>query len=489
MTIRNSRTARTWLTTAIAAAALAVSVPTTHAASQALEMARQLNSAFVEVADTAAPSVVFISVEQKLTPTSSGAEDLPFFDMLPPEWQRRFERRGQQGQPVPRNSRGNGSGFVISEDGYILTNNHVVEDADKITVRMKDGREFKAEVRGTDPLSDLAVIKIEAKGLKALKLADSANAKVGEFVIAIGAPFGLDHTVTVGHISAKGRAVLPGGTYADQDFIQTDASINPGNSGGPLVNLYGEVVGINSMIRGMNTGIGFAIPSNIAKQVADSLIKDGKLTRSRIGVSIGSLRDNQEFKEFAAGLEDGVVISGVQRDGPAGKVLKPRDIVVAVDGKKVKTSRELQEQIYYKRPGDTVTLDVVRDGKNMKLKVKTEAIPEEQADTRISNRRAAPEAGSTSFGIRVEPISDDLAKKLDVEKGEGVAVTSVDPSSVAAQRGIRPGDVITEVNRKPVNTPKEFRDAMKDVDLKKGTYLNVIREGTTQFLNLKETEE
>lgn len=489
MTIRNSRTAKTWLTTAIAAAALAVSVPTTQAASQALEMARQLNSAFVEVADTAAPSVVLIVVEQKLTPTASSSEDNPFFDMLPPEWQRRFERRGQRQQEgAPRRATGNGSGFVISEDGYILTNNHVVEDAEKITVRMKDGRQFKAEVRGTDPLSDLAVIKIEAKGLKALKLADSANAKVGEFVVAIGAPFGLDHTVTVGHISAKGRA-MPTGDYADQDFIQTDASINPGNSGGPLINLYGEVVGINSMIRGMNTGIGFAVPSSLAKQVSDSLIKNGKLTRSRIGVVIGSLRDNQEFKEFASGLEDGVVVSGVQRDGPAAKVLKPRDIVVAVDGKKVKTSRELQEQIYYKSPGDTVTLDVFRDGKNVKLKVKTEAIPEQQADTKVSNRRAAPDAGSTSFGIRVEPITEDLAKKLDVEKGEGVAVTSVDPASAAAQRGIRPGDIITEVNRKAVNSPKEFREAMKGVDLKKGAYLNVIREGTTQFLNLKETEE
>ena len=489
MTMRNSSNAKTWLSAAVVAAAIAVATPQSHGASPALEMARQLNSAFVEVADTAAPSVVFIQVEQKITPASGNMEDNPFFEMLPEEMQKRFKRRGQQQQPeTPRRTQGNGSGFVISEDGYILTNNHVVEDADKITVILKDGREFKAEVRGTDPLSDLAVIKITVKGLKALKLADSTTSKVGEFVIAIGAPFGLDHTVTVGHISAKGRA-MPTGDYADQDFIQTDASINPGNSGGPLINLYGDVVGINSMIRGMNTGIGFAIPSSLAKQVSDSLIKNGKLTRSRIGVQIASLKDNQQFRELVEGVEEGVFISGVQTTGPAAKVLKPRDVVVAVDGKKVKTSRELQEQIYYKTPGDTVTLDVVRDGKTTKLKVKTEAIPEQQADTRVSSRRPAPDAGNTSFGIRVEPVTADLAKKLEVEKGEGVAVTSVDPSSAAAQRGIRAGDIITEVNRKPVNSPKDFREAMKGVDLKKGVFVNLIREGSTQFLNWKETEE
>jgi len=489
MTMRNSSNARSWLTAAIAAAAIIAAVPQTQAASAALEMARQLNSAFVEVTDAAAPSVVFIQVEQRITPASSSMDDNPFFEMLPEEMQKRFKRRGQQQQPeAPRRTQGNGSGFIISEDGYILTNNHVVEDADKITVILKDGREFKAEVRGTDPLSDLAVIKITGKGLKALKLADSTASKVGEFVIAIGAPFGLDHTVTVGHISAKGRA-MPTGDYADQDFIQTDASINPGNSGGPLINLYGEVVGINSMIRGMNTGIGFAVPSSLAKHVSDSLIKNGKLTRSRIGVQIASLKDNQQFRELVEGVEEGVFISGVQTTGPAAKMLKPRDVVVAVDGKKVKTSRELQEQIYYKTPGDTVTLDVVRDGKTTKIKVKTEAIPEQKADTKVSSRRPAPDAGNTSFGIRVEPITSDLAKKLEVEKGEGVAVTSVDPSSAAAQRGIRAGDIITEVNRKPVNSPKDFREAMKGVDLKKGVFVNLIREGSTQFLNLKETEE
>ena len=250
---------------------------------------------------------------------------------------------------LPEAPPGRGSGFVISEDGYILTNNHVVEDAEKITVRFKDSKSFTATVKGRDPQSDLAVIKIDAKGLTPAKMGDSDTTRVGEFVIAVGAPFALDYSVTIGHVSAKGRSVILDPVAGDQDFIQTDASINPGNSGGPLVNLYGEVIGINSMIRGMNTGIGFAIPSNLAKQVMPRLMQDGKFTRARIGVVICGLREVQDYKlkRRDRGWRRGVRIA---QDGPAEKSdLKAGDIIVAVDGKPVKTARELKDEIAYKK--------------------------------------------------------------------------------------------------------------------------------------------
>jgi serine protease Do len=486
---------RTCLAASVSAALLFLAVPTAPAASAALDLARQLNQAFVEVAEKASPSVVYVTVEQKVTKTSADVEN-PFYEMLPPEWRRRFQDSPELRRP-PQPSRGAGSGILISEDGYILTNNHVVEDAQKISVKFKDGTVFKGEVRGTDPLSDLAVIKINPKDnasakLVPAKLGNSTELKVGEFVFAIGAPYGLDYTVTVGHVSAKGRGGLMGemGQYADQDFIQTDASINPGNSGGPLINLYGEVVGINSMIRGMNTGIGFAIPVNLAKEVSSRLIKDGKITRSRIGVEIRSLRDDQEYRDFITGVEDGVVVRGVAPGGPAEKVLKPGDVVTAIEGKPVKTSRELQEQIYYRKPGDTITLDVVRNNKPTKLKIKTEAIPENQQDMRVSSRggrTAEPE--QTSAGIRVRPLTQELAKKYDVEEGQGVVVVGVDPESPAAQRGIQPGDVVTDVDGKPVNSPREFRDILKDANLKKGVMINLISGGTSRFVILKDAGE
>jgi serine protease Do len=283
---------------------------------------------------------VVIRVAHKPDYSASADEDNPFFDMLPREFRKRFEERRQRS---PRRNRdpvwdAEGSGTVIREDGYILTNRHVVEEADRIKVRFKDGKEYNATVRGEDAQSDLAVIKIDAGSLTVAKLADSSKTRVGEFAIAIGAPFSLDYSVTFGHVSAKGRHIINGeeGAAMDQDFIQTDANINPGNSGGPLVNIDGEVIGINALIRGLRTGIGFAIPSNLAKEISAKLIADGKVTRAWLGVGIRALADFTEFKDTLKDVDDGVVISEILRDGPAAKSdLKPSDIITAVDGVRV----------------------------------------------------------------------------------------------------------------------------------------------------------
>ena len=341
-------------------------------------MARQLNQAFVQVAADVSPAVVVITVTQKASASprldagdDGGDEENPL-DRLPPEFRRWF-RNPHRDQP-PEKTIGQGSGVIIRPEGYILTNRHVVEDAEKIEVRLRDGRTFKAVVRGVDAPADVAVIKIDAQHLPVARLADSDKTRVGEFAIAIGAPFALDYTVTFGHVSAKDRSNIfadPSSSMTDQSFIQTDANINPGNSGGPLINIEGEVIGINTLIRGLHTGIGFAIPSNLAREVADKLITEGKYSRSWLGVIIRSLREYPEYREFVPGVREGVVVTEIVPDGPAAKSdLRPADVVTAVDGKPVVTSQQLKEEIRSKKAGQNITLTVFRKGELIKLQVK-----------------------------------------------------------------------------------------------------------------------
>lgn len=458
-------------------------------------MARQLNQAFIEVAEKVSPAVVVVEVTEKQQSMSKMEEGNPLFEMLPPDIRRRFfDERGQPRESEPRSRRsqptGRGSGIVITEDGYILTNNHVVEDAEKITVRFKDSKSFAATVKGRDPQSDLAVLKIDAKGLVPAKMGDSDATRVGEFAIAMGAPFFLDYSVTVGHVSAKGRSSLIPDPLLDQDFIQTDASINPGNSGGPLVNLYGEVIGINSMIRGMGTGIGFAIPSNLAKKVMSNLIQYGKFTRARIGVEILGLREDQDYQSNVPGIEDGVVIRGIAPDGPAAKSdLKAGDIVTGVDGKSVKTSRELKDEIAYKKVGQTVTLDVARldaanKVKNLKIKVKTDAFP--GSDDNGASSAKSVNAEPANFGLTVRPVTKELADEYGIDATSGVLVTAVEAGSAAEEKGIRAGDVITEVNRRPVTNLKQFRDALAAPEAKNGAVVNFTSKGTSRITVLKD---
>jgi serine protease Do len=484
-----------WIRSAAAGAALALPalLPVSLRASQtnlafsALDFARQLNQAFEEVADKISPSVVVITV---IHPEAAELADTP--PEYPPRVprQRSREPRGS-GDDAPWRRRpvtvASGSGTVITADGYILTNNHVVEGAESIRVDLKDGRRFRARVRGLDPESDLAVIKIDAAGLTAARMGDSSKARTGEFVLAVGAPFELDYSVTVGHISAKGRSFETRGSgYQDQDFIQTDASINPGNSGGPLVNLDGEVVGINSMIRGLQTGIGFAIPSDLAKRVMAGLIKDGKFIRSWLGVSIASLRDDQDYKDLVNTVADGVIIRQIIPGGPASKsTLRPADIIVAVDGQPVRTSRQLKEAVSYKETGRMITLDVVRDGRRIQVPVKTEAVREPE-------KRPAPafgkrESGARDFGLDVQELTKALAGEFKVEQTTGVIVIDIEQDSPADSGEIQPGDVITAVDRKPVRTLQEYKAAMKAANARKGVIIGLVGgDGSRRFTVLKE---
>ncbi len=444
--------------------------------SPALSLARQLNEAFIEVADKVSPAVVVIEVTEK---SSYNADEEFWWSLIAPE-DRPYHHHRDQGP-----QQGEGSGVVITEDGYILTNNHVVENADKIQVRFKDGRSFPGEVTGNDPLSDVAVIKIKAKGLTPAKLGDSDSTRVGEFVLAIGAPFALSYSVTFGHVSAKGRSFARG--FADQDFIQTDASINPGNSGGPLVNLYGEVIAINTMIEGINTGIGFAVPINLAKRVKDHLIAEGKFTRSWIGIGIEELNDFRAGKEsdrqWAPDTANGIVVTAISSDGPASKsALRPGDVIVSIEGKAIKTEHELKDSIALQPAGHVLAMNVVRGKEHLSIKVTPEAMP---ADAGLAQARPQP-TRYLPFGMNVEALSQDLADQYGIKPGAGVIVTYVDGDSPAEEQGIQPGDVITAINNQPVTNRRQFRQALRAADAQKGVTVKLISSGSSRLVILKE---
>jgi serine protease Do len=452
--------------------------------SPALTLARQLNEAFIEVADNVSPAVVVIEVTEKARDSD---DEESWWDLLPPEDRPRHHYHRRSLRPVM----GEGSGVIISADGYILTNEHVVDNTEKIEVRFKDGRTYDAEITGADPESDIAVIKIKATGLTPAKLGDSDSTRVGEFVVAIGAPFALTYSVTFGHISAKGRA-FDGETlsYSDQGFIQTDASINPGNSGGPLVNLYGEVIAINTMIEGENTGIGFAIPINLAKRIKDRLIAEGKFTRSRIGIEIRELKDYLAYKNLdqqsTPDTASGVVITDVMTNGPASKAgLRAGDVIVSVQGKTVETRLQLKGAIALEKPGQVLTLNVVRAREHLAIKVQTEAWPTDDDLVEISHQPDRGEMEAPAFGLTVQALTKELADYYGVEPGTGVLVTAVKRDSSANAEGIQPGDVITKINREAVTNLKQFRQALKDADVQKGIMVNVISNGSSRLIILQ----
>ncbi|MEI7729400.1 MAG: trypsin-like peptidase domain-containing protein [Verrucomicrobiota bacterium] len=461
--------------------------------SAALDLARQLNQAFIEVADKVSPSVVVVKVALKSPHSWMDDEENPLWEMVPKEWRKRYEDRRAR----PRANQepifdGQGSGIIIRKEGYILTNRHVVDGASKIRVRLKDGREFDAEVKGMDAQSDIAVIRLLDKSLKDLpeaKLADSSLVRVGEFAIAIGAPFDLDYSVTFGHVSAKGRTHVIPDPAMDQDFIQTDANINPGNSGGPLVNINSEVIGINTLINGLHTGIGFAIPSSLAKEVADQLISDGKFTRSWLGISIAALREDVEYRKLVTGITDGVIVKEIMPDGPAAKSeLKPSDIITSVDGHAVATPQQLKNEIRSKKVGSDVALKVYRKDKLIDVKVQPEAWPDD-SETKLAARGnpRGESALNKTMGLTVQTLTKELNKKYGTEVTEGVIVTDVVVGSPAESKGIRIGDVITEVDRKPTVNVKDFREAMKAADSKKGVIINLNSQGTGKFVVLKDS--
>jgi serine protease Do len=472
----------------LAAAILACGPPAGARDSSALDLARQLNEAFVAAVEKVSPAVVVIDIRQKVAGKETNDEG-SFWDLFPPELRRRFQNHGGAQGRRPHWVEGEGSGLIISPDGYILTNHHVVEEADQIIVRLKDGRSFEGEVKGTDSGSDIAVIKINATGLTPAKLGDSDATRVGEFVLAIGAPFELNDTVTVGHVSAKGRSLAGMVGALDQDFLQTDAKILPGNSGGPLVNLYGEVIGINTMIEGLDSGIGFAVPINRARRVKDHLIAEGRFTRSWLGIGIDDLKHDRDYLnlegKLAPDARDGVIVTAIMLGGPASKSdLRLGDVITAVDGKSVKTMQQLRDEVAGKKPGCATRLEVVRGKEYLAVNVTPQVMPG-QDDLAAKTRHSQSQAEPAALGLAVEDLTKDSARQHGVDLTAGVIVTAVEPDSPADQHGVKAGDVITEVNRRHVATPRQFRDAVKLADPRRGVMLNLISEGESRFVVLK----
>lgn len=379
--------------------------------------------------------------------------------------------------PPERPVQGAGSGVIISKDGYILTNNHVVEGAQEVTVTLVDHGDFKAEIVGRDPKTDLAVLKISAgKDLPSAELGNSDQLRVGDWVIAIGNPFGLSHTVTSGIVSAKGR-VIGAGPY--DDFIQTDASINPGNSGGPLFDMNGEVIGINTAIVPNGQGIGFAIPINTAKPLIPQLVKNGKVTRGYIGANIQTITPDIS-KAMNLGDTKGALVADVVSGGPAAKAgIERGDVITAFNGKKVKDSHDLPAMVAATPVGDKATITVVRDGKEKNIKVKIAELPSKGSTVESS---AKPAQGK--WGLELQDLTPDIAGQLGIEADHGVLVAGVQPGSPADEASIQQGDVILEVNRHPVKTVGE---AKKEINRAKDTnalLLLVQRDQRSMFVAL-----
>ncbi|MEZ4286968.1 MAG: Do family serine endopeptidase [Polyangiales bacterium] len=431
---------------------------------QPLRDAYKLEDAFTTVADNASPWVVNIRVEVARSTQTPNGWPFGFFG-------------GQDDSGAIQI--GGGSGFVISSDGHVLTNNHVVKDASRIEVGLKNGKRFRAKVVGTDPATDLAVLKIDAKGLPTATFADSDKAKVGQWVVAIGSPFGLDYTVTTGVLSAKGRGGF--GANEIEDYLQTDASINPGNSGGPLVDLRGRVLGINTMIIGRGTGIGFAIPSALAQRVANQIISKGTVRRPWLGVSF------QEFspelaRHFGKDVDGGALVNKVYANGPAQKAnLRAGDLVTAVDGVRILEGRDLLRAILRKDVGESVKLTFLRDGKSQTSTIKLGERPSDNPTAAAPNRSN----DSGTFGLKLEQLTPELRQRMNYS-GEGrLLVVGVTPGSEAQRAGLRPGDLILKADQRPVHSVDQMRAALRD-----GSALLLIeREGNQFFTAIEKSSD
>jgi len=470
--------------------------PESWAGDSPLEVARRLDQAFVQVSEQATRSVVVIQVTHPEGRATSMEEVHPFWEFLPPEFRGQMEKQWQEwqkhheGSAPPMQVSSQGSGIIIRTNGFILTNRHVVEGAESITVRLHDGRRLPATLQGEDIQSDLAILKVKADDLPAARLGDSSRVRVGQFAIAIGAPFELDYTVTFGHVSALGRSYLLADASMDQDFIQTDANINPGNSGGPLVNIDGEVIGINTLIRGLQTGIGFAVPIDLAREVASSIIEHGRYQRAWLGIGIESVRRRGDLQALKGAAREGVLVTLIREDGPAYRsALRAGDIITGVEETRVRNEAELKAAIRNRPINEPVTLQVRRvddqfEGHDLQIRVKPAPWPETLFPIAVA--RPSPVDPMERVGLKAELFTRQLAEWFRVEKTRGVILTSIQPGSVAAVKGLQPGDIITEVNQTPVSTPGELREVLRQADLAKGITVNFISKGTAQFVILKE---
>jgi serine protease Do len=446
---------------------------------------------FTELVKANSPAVVNISTTQEIEAHSSGMQDMPGmpdFSELPEghpfrEFMDRFMDEGRS-QPPSFNTRSLGSGFIISDDGYILTNNHVVESASEIVVRLNDRRQLTAELVGADERTDLALLKVDGENLPTVKTGESSNLEVGEWVLAIGSPFGFEYSVTAGIISAKGRS-LPTENYVP--FLQTDVAINPGNSGGPLFNLKGEVIGVNSHIysrSGGFQGISFAIPIELAIEVADQLRDGGSVSRAWLGVVIQDVtRDLAE--SFGMDRPEGALVSQILPESPAAAAgLEPGDVIVEFDGRDVPSSGALPPIVGRAPVGSTVDVVVIRDGERRGINVTVEQLPDDAA--RASGQSPQTDSGEfESLGMKVQSLSDERREALGLSADiQGVLVSGV-IGGPAAEAGLAPGDVIRRVNRNGITSIADLREVLAQIDSGRSVPLLVQRENNQRFLALR----
>ena len=445
---------------------------------------------FSNVVKKVAPSVVKITTSTKARKVAVNGQQFPGFDN--PMFREFFGGRVPEIQQPPQS--GLGSGVIISEDGYIATNNHVVQGADEVIVTLDDRRELKAKVVGRDPQTDIAVIKVDAENLPAVTFADSSKIEVGDRVLAIGNPFGIGETVTTGIVSAKGRR--PGLGLDYEDFVQTDAAINPGNSGGALVDVEGRLIGINTAIlsrTGGFQGVGLAVPANLVSQVADGLVKHGKVVRGYLGVGAQDLTPAlAESLDLKA--KRGALISDVQPDTPAAKSgLKNGDVITAVNGQPIEDANKLTFSVGGVAPGTKLELDVLRDGETEKITVTTAERPSDLARAGRDGRRANPEdlAGSDEGvlnGVSVDDIAPQMRRQLNLPaRLKGAVITNVEPDSAAAKAGLRPGDVILEINKQAVTSAQDAVELSTKAEGKK-TLLRLFSRGSTIFVVVDESD-
>lgn len=441
----------------------------------------ETEKAFVEISKRVTPAVVNIST----TKTMKGSERSPLSPFFQDPFFRRFfgdELFREHEMPRKHKEQSLGSGVIVSEDGYIVTNNHVVEGADEIKVVLSDRREFVGKVVGADPKTDLAIVKIKDSDLPAIVWGDSDQIEVGEFVLAIGSPFGLNQTVTSGIISAKGRANVGIADY--EDFIQTDAAINPGNSGGALVNIRGELIGINTAIftrSGGYMGIGFAVPSNMAKSVMDSLVKEGKVTRGWLGVYIQDITP-ELAKQFKLSTNTGALVSDIIEGSPAEKAgLERGDVIVQYNGKEVENNSHLRNMVAQTPVGKAIDVKIIHDGGEKKLKVTIGELPANMA----KGETGEGASGGIFEGVTVQNLTPEFRERLEIpDKIRGIFVATVEAGSSAEEYGLKAGDVVMQINKKDTKTIKDFNKIVDDIKKGDSILVLVYREGMTIYITM-----
>ena len=465
--------------------------PPPPASQEAMQAARHLSDAFAWVAQQVKPAVVSIIATKYVRMPNYFRFFDPFFgpmedDEDQPRAMPRGRRRGAPESERLRRQQGIGSGVILDKEGYILTNSHVVRDTDELTVTLTDRREFTAKVVGSDPRTDLAVIKITGKDLPYARLGDSSKLRVGDWVIAIGSPYKRDQTVTAGIVSALGRQrVIGGDSY--ENFIQTDASINPGNSGGPLVNLNGEIVGINTAIEsesGANAGIGFSVPTSIIESVLPSLRAGKPVVRGQLGVSIQDLTEDLA-QQFGLERSTGAVVGEVMKDSPAEKAgIQPGDVIVKFNNQPVVDVTDLRNRVAATAPGTKAPVEISRKGKTVNVTVSVGTAKSKASAAGEEEDQDQPTSGS-SLGLGVSNLTSDLAEQLGYKDDKGVVVTRVEPGSSAEAKGIRRGDLILEAGKQPVSNVRDFEKAVRGAKDKDTIMLLVKSKEGTRFVVLK----